>query len=382
MNVYKRRGRPTWSFQAKTRSGWKQLSTGAKNQSLGKEIARMWGILADLREWNLMESVLAGQRSIGALYDSFVVAKGKIKDLRRLLEDLDVAALVPDFLTDYASGSRVSDTVAHTTSALDYLLPKGKPLKASKITIRWLTKRLREYPGRPATRRKIHSNWSVFFEYATKIENAFEDNPMLKVPCPAVKRSNPRFYELETVKRIVDYQPTPERKALFSLYYGSGIEVSTALMLRRDDVIAADREVRAPGTKASTRDRVVVVEKWAWKLFWAEAKTMLPLARIFPESWSRYTVSDWHRETLEALDLPVRYPLKNARHHWAATHLRSGWSIYAVQRQLGHSSPQLTLLIYGLFIPTRADRSANEKQYEKYEKMRISANRGAKGGAQ
>ena len=70
---------------------------------------------------------------------------------------------------------------------------------------------------------------------------------------PAVQGSPIRFYGRDVVERIVPYQPSPERRALFSLLYGTGIEVSTALGLTRADVWEATREVRAAGTKAHSR---------------------------------------------------------------------------------------------------------------------------------
>ena len=60
----------------------------------------------------------------------------------------------------------------------------------------------------------------------------------------------------------------------------------------------------------------------------------------------------------------------NARHHWAVGRLRSGSSIYDVQRQLGHSSPTLTLRTYGQFIPTGVDRDAAERRATEYEAQR------------
>ena len=67
------------------------------------------------------------------------------------------------------------------------------------------------------------------------------------------------------------------------------------------------------------------VAEWARPIFWAYAKDHLPMARLWREGLTRFTVSDWHRETVRELQLPV-YPLKNARHHWAVRMLRVGLS--------------------------------------------------------
>ena len=41
----------------------------------------------------------------------------------------------------------------------------------------------------------------------------------------------------------------------------------------------------------------------------------------------------------------------------AVTHLRASAPIEVVRRQLGHSTPMLTLKIYGAFVPTGEDRA-------------------------
>jgi integrase len=67
-------------------------------------------------------------------------------------------------------------------------------------------------------------------------------------------------------------------------------------------------------------------------------------------------MSRWHSETLKGLELP-HLALHNARHHWAVTHLRAGVPLELVRRQLGHSTPVLTLKTYGAFIPSGEDRA-------------------------
>jgi integrase len=72
------------------------------------------------------------------------------------------------------------------------------------------------------------------------------------------------FYDLATVRRIIDAQPSAERRALLSLLYGTGIEVGTALRLTRADCWTETQEINAAGTKTHTRHRVAVVSEWAW----------------------------------------------------------------------------------------------------------------------
>lgn len=115
-----------------------------------------------------------------------------------------------------------------------------------------------------------------------------------------------RFYELDVVERLVNWQPTAERRVIMTVLYGTAIEVSVALELRRGDVWEETKEIPAAGTKAYTRDRVSRVADSAWPLLYAHASRMLPTARLWPVSWNRWTVSDWHRDAVKALALPQR----------------------------------------------------------------------------
>jgi site-specific recombinase XerD len=126
-----------------------------------------------------------------------------------------------------------------------------------------------------------------------------------------------------------------------TVLYGTGAEVSLALKLTRAEVDQATKEIRAAGTKTHTRHRMARVADWAWPIVWAYAKGHLPTTRLWRESLTRFTVSDWHRETVKALELPA-YPLKNARHHWAVRMLKGGAPVHVVQAQLGHSTAKLT----------------------------------------
>jgi integrase len=143
-----------------------------------------------------------------------------------------------------------------------------------------------------------------------------------------------------------------------ALLYGTGCEVSVALKLTRADVDPTTKEVRTAGTKTHTRDRMT---EWAWPIFWAFAKDHLPTARLWRESLTRFTVSDWHRVTVKTLKLPA-YPLKNARHHWAVRMLRGGAPVHIVPAQLGHSTAKLTLDTYGRWLPGSEDRARAEAQ--------------------
>lgn len=367
--TYRRAGRPTFYFMGRTRSGWKQLSTRTPDRALAKKIEAMWETLAvEHRAWDLLEPVLQNQLQIGELYDRYRDAGREVVEMRRRLHDVDLEPLVADFLAVHKAKVR-EDSLEHIKVHLRALLPEETPFPRSGATVETLTAKLYAYPGKPGTLRKVHSDWSVFFAYCTDVRGLFERNPMEKVERPPASKPLVKFYELDVVERIVAWQPTAERKALFALLYGTGIEISVALTLTRADVVEGRKEVRAAGTKTHTRDRMARVADWAWPIVWAYAKDLLPAAPLFPGVPSRYTASDWHAATIgeKGLKLAARYPMYNARHHWAVRQLRAGAPIKLVQEQLGHASPNLTLSTYGQFRPSGQDRDRWEQAATDYE---------------
>jgi hypothetical protein len=326
--AYRRTGRPTFYFEARTETGRKQLSTGTPNRALARRIEETWEQIAVAhRAWDLLGEVLSGRLDIGRLYDLWSETRGAVDEVRRRLHDVDLDAIVDEWNALHARSVK-TDSANHALAHVRWLIPRGARSPASTMTTEHLAAKLSKYEGRRNTLRKVHSSWSVFFDYCTTVRGFYATNPMHNVRRPKQEKNPIQFYELDQVERIVDWQPTAERRALFALLYGTGIEISVALSLTRADVNPPTREVRAPGTKTSTRDRIARVADWAWPMLWDLAQPMLPATRLFPETWDRWTASDWHRHTVgegtkdthgrvvhEGLKLRQRLPMKNARHH-------------------------------------------------------------------
>lgn len=384
--VFRRQGRPSWYFQAKTQTGYKQLAAGTGAKALAGRIEAMWLTLADEhRAWDLLGRVMGGTLTIGRLYDLWVATKYDVAEIRRRLNDTDVAPLVGEWHTWHTSQGVKEASADHALAHVRWLVPEGAERLASTVTVEWLTERLAAYPGKQNTRRKVHSSWTGFFRYCTRVRRLFGTSPMDAVDRPKQEKGPIQFYEQHEAERIVGWQPDAARRALFALLYGAAVEISVALSLTRADCMPERRSVRAPGTKAHKRDRISRVADWAWPLFWQHAQTALPGARVFPETWDRWTCSDWHRQTVgtgtkdthgretPGLRLAQRLPMKNARHHWAVRMLRAGAKIQDVQQQLGHGSAKETLDTYGRFMVDAEDRDRAEAAATAYEAKRREA---------
>lgn len=380
--VYRVSGGRSYVFQAlRPDGGYEQLGTGAKDRELAKDIEYMWGKLARKRAWDLLRPVLSAKRRqrtklLVELFDLWTETDGDIEEIRQRKKDRDIEPLVAEWKKWYRGEVR-GDTVDHAVPHVRWLLPEGTPRLVSAVTTDWLTERLTAYEGKRNTRRKVHSSWSGLFGYLAQVHKLWPKNPMDDVPRPSVEVSPIRFYEQDVVDRIVAWQPTEQRRALFAFLYGTAADVSILPRLtRRDFFDLGERLVRAEGTKTSTRDRVARIADWAWPIVWGYVSTFLPDARPWGDL-NRWTISDWHRQTVgwdkeaeRGLNLPQQWPLQCARDHWAVMRLRSGASVQVVAAQLGHGDPNLTFRKYGRFLPNALDRARMERQVQEYEVQR------------
>lgn len=368
--VYKRKGRPGFTFSARTRHGCEEMGTGADYRPLANKIAQMWERLAsEFRAWDLLDPIIAAgrqrTRKLLALYDLYADVGGRIDQLRFRLKDTDLVTLIAPWEQAHRLGVK-PDSAAHALAHVQWLFgvepdQERAPVRmASETDAAWLSRRLSEYEGKRNTLRKVHSSWSMFFAYVTKVHKVYSASPMADVERPKEEASPIRFYELGAVERIVGAQEDDDWRGVFALAYGSAIEVTVALSLTVADVFLAEQEIRAAGTKAHARDRIARVADWAWPHVKKLVAGKLPTARLFPEGWDRWKVSKRHRQTVEALGLKP-YPLHCARDHWAVRQIRAGAPLAVVAAQLGHGSPTLTLKKYGRFIPTGLDREKWER---------------------
>lgn len=133
--AYRRGRRKTWSFQARTARGWKQLSTGVTDRVLATRMVRMWERLAgEFRACDLLDPVLEGRQDIGALFDLWERTDHNPHDVRLLLEDRDLEPLVADWFAVYARKYPNTDSPAHALVHVRALLPEGQVRNVSAVT--------------------------------------------------------------------------------------------------------------------------------------------------------------------------------------------------------------------------------------------------------
>lgn len=349
--VFKPKQTDRWYSWVVFRDETIRMAWGTDNKKLARRMKDMWDALAGQREWDVLQCVVNREVLVGVLYDQWIQSEKKVETLRQRQRDVDLSQYLDDFLRDYRASGVKPDTADHVEVHVRWLLSSQTAFQ-SKLTPAYLQTRLSSYNGTASTRRKVHSSWSVFFAHLTRT-GIISTSPMTDVPRATIQRQPVRFYELSDVKRILEKAPTPEMKSLWAFLYGTGADLSAAISTRKGDWDLGSRTVRVAGTKTATRDRVCRVADWAWDIITDVVGASMPPAW---DGTSRWYASKGHRSSVQLVTPRIaEYPLRYARHHWAATRLRSGWPIKLVQQQLGHSSPTLTLQIYGAFIPSGHD---------------------------
>jgi integrase len=363
---YKREGSSAWYTNVPTRSGWTYRSTGTQDKATAKAMERMVSDLGPKgkREWDLLDAVTSGHLTLGRLYDAHRF--NDLETLKAALNDLDLEPKVVDWQA-WLANRVAKDTARHYLVHVRTLVPEGQPFLRSALRredcSKWLNSRLVDR----ATKRKYLASANSFFGYLKEL-GLITQNPFRDLKAPRANPPRCLALDLRDVARVIGASPG-EYKHLFALMYGTGIEVSVALELRRKDIDVDNREIRAAGTKSHARDRIVRVAEWAWPCVAELIKGKLPEVRLFALA-DRSKASKVHKRITESVGLKGCH-LHDARHHWAVRQARAGTPAELIARQLGHSNPTMVLKVYGKFFPQSSDRERWERLASKQDRIEL-----------
>jgi len=377
--VYRRRGQRTWLVIVPTRTGRTKRSTGTTHRPTARAMEHMLEVLGPraARAWDLLDRIADGSLALPVLFDAYT--RNDLDGLRARLTDVDLTTHIPGW-TDWLADRVKSTTADHYLAHLWTLMPEGEPYWRSALTppavARWLatrraltqkrrpsataSRRAADPPARPvsgSTKRRYLAAVQSFARYLVELQ-VLVTNPVRDVRPPPPNPPRCQFLELPEVLQLVE-SAAPPYQALLALAYGAGLEVSAMLALAHRDVEPAHRQIRARGTKAWTRDRVVRVADWAWPHVAAHLATLGAADRLFA-GIDRWEASSYHRARLAALELPP-LRLHDARHHWAVRMIRAGAPLELVARQLGHRDVTMVAKVYGRFVPTDHERDRWER---------------------
>jgi integrase/recombinase XerC len=199
---------------------------------------------------------------------------------------------------------------------------------------------------------RVLSAWRSFFRYLAR-DHGFTRNPFQGVRPPRSAKTLPQALSPDEAGKLLEFDaddPMAVRdRAVFELFYSSGLRLSELTGLRLGDVDFSEQTVRVTGKGSKTR--VVPVGRFALEAL--QAWLALRPALAAPQVQALFVGQSGkplgprtvqHRLRLRALQQGISQPVHPhmLRHSFASHVLQSSGDLRAVQEMLGHSSISTT----------------------------------------
>lgn len=197
------------------------------------------------------------------------------------------------------------------------------------------------------------SAWRGLYHFLAR-DYAFTVNPCIGIRSPKSPKALPHALSPDEAARLLSFSVDEDLmalrdKAMFELFYSSGLRLSELAGLRPDDLDLSDATVRITGKGGKTR--IVPVGRQALQVLreWAKQRELLVRPGVTALFLSRYGKAISPRSVS---DLLKRRALKQGmsshihphvlRHSFASHVLQSSGDLRAVQEMLGHASISTT----------------------------------------
>ena len=199
---------------------------------------------------------------------------------------------------------------------------------------------------------RMLSAWRGFYRYLAR-DHAFTRNPFQGIRAPKAAKALPKALSPDEAARLVDLpgdEPMTIRdRAMFELFYSSGLRLSELTGLARGDVDLQDGTVRVTGKGNKTR--VVPVGDFALRAIesWLSARAAIARPEqqaMFVDAKSRRVSPRTVQRRLDTW--AIRQGMSQhvhphmLRHSFASHVLQSSGDLRAVQEMLGHASISTT----------------------------------------
>lgn len=199
---------------------------------------------------------------------------------------------------------------------------------------------------------RMLSAWRGFYRYLAR-DHGYVNNPCVGLRAPKAKKSLPHALSPDEAGRMMNIPGDDELairdKAIFELFYSSGLRLAELTSLSPADINFGDATVRVTGKGAKTRvvpvgsHALAAVKKWLAKralladegadaLFVSSKGTRLTARAI------QYRMKEWALK----LGIAANVHPHVLRHSFASHVLQSSGDLRAVQEMLGHSSISTT----------------------------------------
>ncbi len=279
--------------------------------------------------------------------------------MRREAEKAKASAenkLLRDFLGHLANERRLSkNTVVNYARDIAALLELAAGTPLDKLQIHNLRRFVSQLHARGLDGRSLArmlSAWRGFYRYLAR-DHGYTHNPCVGLRAPKSKKTLPQALSPDEAGRLMeipgDDALATRDKAIFELFYSSGLRLSELTSLAPTDINFSDATVRVTGKGSKTR--VVPVGSYALRAVqkWLKERASLVKAggnalfvnrngtRLTPRA-IEYRIKYWALKLGLASDVHPHV----LRHSFASHVLQSSGDLRAVQEMLGHASISTT----------------------------------------
>ena len=196
------------------------------------------------------------------------------------------------------------------------------------------------------------SAWRGFYRYLAR-DHGYADNPCLGIRAPRAVKRLPHALSPDDASRLLDLRADTalavRDKAMFELFYSSGLRLSELTGLAPGDVNYADGTVRVTGKGSKTRivpvGRKALESLTAWLAVRGEIPRLEAAALFVNRLGKRLTprsVQQRLRTWALRQGLSTNVHPHVLRHSFASHVLQSSGDLRAVQEMLGHASISTT----------------------------------------
>ena len=264
--------------------------------------------------------------------------------------------LLADFLGHLANERRLSrNTILNYERDVAALLELAAATPLSKLQIHHLRRFIAQLHARGLDGRSLArmlSAWRGFYRYLAR-DHGYSSNPCVGLRAPKAKKSLPQALSPDEAGRLMEI-PDDDRlatrdKAIYELFYSSGLRLAELTSLAPVDINFSDATVRVTGKGAKTRvvpvgsQALAALKKWLGKraLLVKEGTEALFVNRNGTRLTARaiqYRMKQWALK----LGLAANVHPHVLRHSFASHVLQSSGDLRAVQEMLGHASISTT----------------------------------------
>jgi integrase len=300
------------------------------------------------QEWFFLDAIASGRITPQQLYGAW--SSNDLAGLRTSLDDVDLRFWLDAWLASLV-GQITEDSQKRYRVHLETLLKPAEPFPRSRLTVAVIKAWLAGVGNAAGTRRRYRAARSTFCEYLWQ-NGVLPDNPVRKVKAPPLAPPRCSHIDLKATKRLLASLGEPYR-TIAAIAHGCGADLSQILALRRCDIERSTQQLHLRGGKNERRDRIVLVEDWAWKYVLRHLERIKADAPLFP-LLNRWTTSDKFRAACKRVGI-TDYWLRDSRHSYAVRLARSGASLEIIARQLGHADVALVAKVYARYRPDQSE---------------------------